>query len=105
MRALPRRKKAVITDRVSDDNGHFRGVRLGDLRVGDVIRSTVFCQSRTGYIFCARLRGRIQHLTFEQVPDGQSPAYAEGLLRNRHGVVQPFKLSAFERVVRETAVR
>jgi hypothetical protein len=79
----------------------LRRVDISSLRVGQVIRSKVFYQSRTGMIVRIWVRGRIEKITSEEMPTGQPPSFVEGLLRDKDGITQSFRLTRAERVYRK----
>jgi hypothetical protein len=79
---------------------HYRRVDVQNLQVGDVIRSKVLYQSRTGMIVRIKFRGRIESIMSEAVPAGQHPSFVEGRLREEHGIVQSFKFANRDRVDR-----
>jgi hypothetical protein len=81
----------------------FRREDIQNLRVGDVIRYQAIHQSRTGYLSKAKVRGTIMTLENKPAAAGQ-PASVEGLLRDRHGVIQRFKVTDRERVRRKVGV-
>lgn len=79
----------------------YRREDIRDLEVGDLIKSIVLHQSRTGMIVRTKLRGRIESIAPEDVAAGQPPAFVAGRVRGKHGIVQPFKLSHSDRVYRK----
>lgn len=81
----------------------FRRVGVHDLRVGDEIRHQAVYQSRTGYLARTKVRGTILTLVRVSGVDGAPPA-VEGLLRDRHGIVQRYRLAEGERVRRRPGV-
>ena len=83
----------------------FRRTSIWSLEVGDVIRFRVLHQSRTGYIAQVRGKGRIETLDRHQTTEPGVDPYVEGLLQDRSGIMQPFKLTEHETVYRRATAR
>ena len=79
----------------------FHRTDIAALSVGDVIRGSVLHQSRTGMIARIRFSGRIEAVTPETVGVAGAPSFVEGMLRTKSGVVQSFKLTRKDRVLRQ----
>ena len=78
----------------------FRRTSIWDVRKGDEVRYNALFQSRTGFIVRLRAKGRIEALSQHFVSEGAESAHIEGLLRDRYGIVQRFKLTEDQRIYR-----
>ena len=83
----------------------FRRTSIWELAVGDIIRFRALHQSRTGFIVPLKGKGRIEILDRYPAPEHGELPYVQGVVRDRHGIRQHFRLTDSQQVYRKAGAR